>query len=448
MEMLIKFLRLFLGYFIQIVPCFYLVFIPFRSRKELSKKVVMRACVILMIGAVLFSVGGLLSYYVTGKNIIVNYLFIAIAIVVFICIEAPIKVPFFEKLFIALLVSHYAIIVSTISNYVLYANIMNLPNSSDRFANGLVDLWIILIVTVITLPFVSKFISVIVRKIPLKLSEETWRKLCFLPLTLTIISILSFAMTRAMEFNKFTVASFAMIFICILSTYYLTFVLLQQYRKNVILEIEAEVMDVQLQLHNQGYNQLVEKMDQFRKVKHDFIHHMRAIDALAQAQESEKIREYIEGYLNNQYFLENIKYCMNAEIDLLMRYYAGMAKAESIPIDIKLDIQRAIHISVADISIVLGNCIENAIQANKDVDESKRMLRVRGSQEEETLVFTIDNAYAGSVIEKEGKLISTKHRQDAIGISSVQAILKKYNGILKYSYDDKYFYISIFIGKE
>lgn len=446
--MAINALRLFLAYAIQTIPCCYLILMPYKAIHQVNRKTIIHAGFLVAISAVVFTIFGMILYSYTSDNSMVNYLFIVIVIITFAIIDSFIDRPFYEKMFFILLVIHYALIVSTISNYIRHTWIVNTSAVEDRFINGINDLWIISLITVLVFPLVSKFIKIVMQRLStFTLTADTWKKLCLLPLVLMVISLLSFMMARTLEFNGTTLSIFILIFISILSTYYLSFNLLQQYRKNIILESEAQILDLQLHLHNQGYNQLVEKIDQFRKIKHDFIHHMRAIDALAQDQDYKKINAYIQEYMQNQYFLENIRYCENTEIDLLMRYYAGMAKAEKIPIDIKLDIRNDIKVSVADISIILGNCIENAIQASKLIDEEKRMIYVRGRQDNHSLVFSIDNTFDGTVIEESGKLVSTKHAQDAIGVSSVQTILKKYNGTLKYEYDKQKFYVSIFLSQ-
>lgn len=446
--MAINALRLFLAYAIQTIPCCYLILMPYKAIHQVNRKTISRAVFLVAISAIVFTILGMILYSYTSDNSMVNYLFIVIVIITFAIIDSFINRPFYEKVFFILLVIHYALIVSTISNYIRHAWIVNTSAVEDRFINGINDLWIISLITVLVFPLVSKFIKIVMLRLStFTVTSDTWKKLCLLPLILMVISLLSFMMARTLEFNGTTLSIFILIFISILSTYYLSFNLLQQYRKNIILESEAQILDLQLHLHNQGYNQLVEKMDQFRKIKHDFIHHMRAIDALAQNQDYKKINAYIQEYMQNQYFLDNIRYCENTEIDLLMRYYAGMAKAEKIPIDIKLDIRNDIKVSVADISIILGNCIENAIQASKLIDEEKRMIYVRGRQDNHSLVFSIDNTFDGTIIEESGKLVSTKHVQDAIGVSSVQAILKKYNGVLKYEYDKHKFYVSIFLSQ-
>ena len=446
--MAINALRLFLAYAIQTIPCCYLILMPYKAIHQVNRKTIIHAVFLVAISAVVFTILGMILYSYTSDNSMINYLFIVIVIITFAIIDSFINRPFYEKIFFILLVIHYALIVSTISNYIRHAWIVNTSAVEDRFINGINDLWIISLITVLVFPLVSKFIKIVMQRLStFTVTSDTWKKLCLLPLILMVISLLSFMMARTLEFNGTTLSIFILIFISILSTYYLSFNLLQQYRKNIILESEAQILDLQLHLHNQGYNQLVEKMDQFRKIKHDFIHHMRAIDALAQNQDYKKINAYIQEYMQNQYFLDNIRYCENTEIDLLMRYYAGMAKAEKIPIDIKLDIRNDIKVSVADISIILGNCIENAIQASKLVSEENRLIYVRGRQDNHSLVFSIDNTFDGNVIEEKGKLVSTKHAQDAIGVSSVQAILKKYNGALKYEYDKHKFYVSIFLSQ-
>lgn len=104
-----------------------------------------------------------------------------------------------------------------------------------------------------------------------------------------------------------------------------------------------------------------------------------------------------------------------------------------------------------DIIIILGNLLENAIEAARQTEE--RLLIVNIQFMQGVLKINIENSYSGNLLLRKNKnvdtiyLASTKKNslKHGIGISSVKKIVDKYNGILKIDQKDMRFNIKLIL---
>lgn len=71
----------------------------------------------------------------------------------------------------------------------------------------------------------------------------------------------------------------------------------------------------------------------------------------------------------------------------------------------------------------------------------KVIIRSKGN----ILVVKVTNSLGIKPVEKNGKLLTIKEKKGlhGLGLASVNAVVEKYEGVMKYRYDDKEFEISI-----
>ena len=85
----------------------------------------------------------------------------------------------------------------------------------------------------------------------------------------------------------------------------------------------------------------------------------------------------------------------------------------------------------ADISILLGNILDNAIEASMQIEEEKRYIKYFMKYEVNTLIITVINAFNGDIIRnRDGKIITNKGDpwNHGIGLESVKKVADRYHG--------------------
>lgn len=97
-----------------------------------------------------------------------------------------------------------------------------------------------------------------------------------------------------------------------------------------------------------------------------------------------------------------------------------------------------------DISVIIGNLLENAIDAVCELPPSERSIKVNMIYRGNMLAITVDNTFNGVVKQKDGVYLSTKSEHRGMGLSSIADIAGKY-GSVEFRNDDKTFYSSVML---
>ena len=120
----------------------------------------------------------------------------------------------------------------------------------------------------------------------------------------------------------------------------------------------------------------------------------------------------------------------NIVIDSLVNYWASVAQRSDIEFSVKLNIPIQMPFKGADLCLILGNVLENAVEAAKDA-EGKRYIHLNMKYDKENLLIFILNSFNGHLEKtKEGRLKSTRKdaKNHGTGLESVYRTVRKYNG--------------------
>ena len=84
-----------------------------------------------------------------------------------------------------------------------------------------------------------------------------------------------------------------------------------------------------------------------------------------------------------------------------------------------------------DINVILGNLLENAIEAARQTEEKKLSVAIR--EEKGVLRIHIENSYSGILRQEGTKLLTTKKDSDlhGLGLGNVESIVRNYHGEMK-----------------
>ena len=123
-------------------------------------------------------------------------------------------------------------------------------------------------------------------------------------------------------------------------------------------------------------------------------------------------------------------------VPIILLHYLALAKAENINVNLDLKIPNDTFIEDIDFCIILGNCLENAIECCNKITEGEKFISIKSKITNYMIGFTIDNSFSGEIIKENNDFISTKKsKKHGIGISSVQAVASKYDGTAKFEVD-------------
>ena len=174
---------------------------------------------------------------------------------------------------------------------------------------------------------------------------------------------------------------------------------------------------------------------EMRGYKHDFHHHLQALKGYLEAGETDRALEYIERLDQKLMHMDTLLKTGNISLDAILSAKISQAKAENIAVTVKANVPDALTISDVELSIVIGNLLDNAIEACRMVKED-RFIRIYMAMKGNMLYFSMLNA-AGEKKEKKGSLFSShKNGVHGFGLRRAEAILHEHGGWVKYNSED------------
>ena len=194
-----------------------------------------------------------------------------------------------------------------------------------------------------------------------------------------------------------------------------------------------------------------EKMiNELKSYKHDFSNHLQMIYSLLQLNKHEKIKEYISSLDED---LEKINCANNKVVNSILDPVLISKKKEALEQGIQLDyefeqgIKNIEGLSLSEISRILFNLIDNAINAINDFDRGGA-IRIIGKNKTEGYIISVCNT--GSYIEDDYldqvfKLgVSTNGPDRGFGLYIIKSLIEDAGGSLEVKSDSQK-YITEFV---
>ena len=207
--------------------------------------------------------------------------------------------------------------------------------------------------------------------------------------------------------------------------YYIMLMMDGQLAKNLELEKQNHYKD----LEKIEYQALQERMEETRRMRHDMRHHIHMVNYYLEEKEYDKLQEYVNTYRDSIPDGEKIRFCEHRLINNIVFYFASQAHEHEIDFDAKLSVSVDMPMDEHEISVLLGNLLENAIDACSEQKDSERHIVIKGKGDAHSLIFTIDNTCENEVKKnKKGEFLTTKPNVNGIGVNSAQKIVERYNG--------------------
>ncbi len=185
---------------------------------------------------------------------------------------------------------------------------------------------------------------------------------------------------------------------------------------------------------------MISQIEEYKNVKkqaaifrHDFRHHIQYLNTCIVDNQREEALSYIAKISNDVETTYVIQYCENISVNLILSAYVAKAKKKGIPIDVQTVIPTNMKMDPVDICVVLANGIENAMNACSKMDDKKNlMIKVNCSYQQDRFKVEIQNPFLGSITFKEDVPISYEENH-GLGITSMIAVSKKYQGIYSFT---------------
>ncbi len=418
----------------SLLPAIILALIPFRDFLRVSRKtigILLSSLYALMVFLQVLAWNHLALATVFSVGIIALYLGLYKIIV---------RTPIARQLFVLLIILNYESFVIVFYSYFAY-HYFELEDAP--FSLG--SIGVLIIIYLISYPIMFMIMDKKIRPLTvLPENNRIWHFLWLVPAVSCFSYYFNlFSNGGVMAFSKSLNNVFFAALLNIgnlLITFIIAHLVGESYKS---IQLKAE--NYQLNMQFVQYESLKNRLDEARRARHDFRHNILIIQSYLEDHNYEGLQTYIAQYIANLPTDKAIAYCENYAVNALLIYYADLAHKQNITFQVEADYDDHAAIATPDVVTLLGNLLENAVEACARQTTGEAFIHFTLKQMENKIVITLDNSYNGIIQKSDNHFISSKNDRIGVGIASVEKIAAKYHGITKFEYDESTFYSSVLL---
>ena len=444
------YLRNALGFFIQLYPCALMIFLPFprNAYRFRRKNIFFWMTVIAVILAALFP-AALYLCDMNGKpiNSFQPGLIMLTAILLILAAYAwMVREPLIKKVLVFSVVLFYAVTQFFLVNTLL----PHLPWSSDTggFVYSQNGLALYAATTVVLLPLMLVSMIRPLGEYIEEIEPQNMRRESFFVIVSTsVYLVLTIYCDTAYRiyggvgevgvFQRYLLPLLLFVTLNQILTHWLLF------RESVRRKRDRERQRF-LEIQRLQYDKIIGEMENTSRLRHDLRHHLNALGALNAQGRQEEITEYLKQYVAVYDHLSKQSFSGDPVVDSVLEYYMALAGEANIPVKRHISLAGNTGVEPADMTVLLGNCLENALEALRQIPEGQRRLSIEIMPVNSMLVLRIQNTCGRTLLSGKPagweEFASSKGPdRQGVGLRSVTAIAEKYDGSAQFQCKDGVF---------
>lgn len=172
-------------------------------------------------------------------------------------------------------------------------------------------------------------------------------------------------------------------------------------------------------------------LEEFHEEKHNLINELAVLKGSIENDDKEGAIRNINKIIHSCSNTENVSNSGNSTVDAIINFKYTTAREYGIDFRLKIFIPNELPIEQCDIGVVLGNAIDNAIEAVRKCKSNKKVIEISMGVKKEAWIIVIRNPYENEIKwDRNGKILSTKTKEYrcGYGLKSIERIVEEYQG--------------------
>lgn len=164
--------------------------------------------------------------------------------------------------------------------------------------------------------------------------------------------------------------------------------------------------------------------------RHDYHNHMQSVKAYLAMNNLAEARAYLDALEQD---LEDINLLFNTgniNADAVLNAKISLAVKKGIKVDYKAVVPKTLAVSDIDLCVVIGNLIDNAVEACEKVAPEHQFIRLYIGILQKQLYLSVSNATCETVRKFDEQYISSKRGNHGHGLKRINKIVNKYGGFI------------------
>lgn len=266
-----------------------------------------------------------------------------------------------------------------------------------------------------------------------------WLSSILIPIS-TLVYEIMFVSNDSSSQSK-VITSVIILFVINISAFYLY----DSLSKSYVRQSKLSILETENILYSKQCEIMQSSTEELQEFRHDMNNQFITLSQLIRAEhykEAEKQLSHLTTLTKSKIIYSTSG---NVIIDGLINYKLQNALTDKIKVKTEIAVSKQINIETTDLVAILGNLIDNALNALVDVQDDKRSLTIKVVFSQERLIIRISNPYVGDVVCKDGRIVSAKQdsRKHGFGLNNIAKAVNKYTGYMDIDYSSNIFTVDI-----
>ena len=210
--------------------------------------------------------------------------------------------------------------------------------------------------------------------------------------------------------------------------------------------IDKRIAAYQDDLIGTHYAEVENMYRQIRGWRHDYRNHIQAMKSHAAAGDMAAIVSYLDALDTDLQTVDAVVKTGNKMTDAILNSKISLAKSKQITVIADANIGVGLKTTQLDLCIIIGNLMDNAIEACLALPEERRVIRIYMEMKNTQLYMSFTNATAtGKQRKTGGRFLSLKGEGHGFGLSRIDDIVARHNGYISRNSEDGAFTTEILL---
>lgn len=283
-------------------------------------------------------------------------------------------------------------------------------------------------------------------RLPLTRMGGTWLYISLLPIasvvTIFIISDYIYLIQDQPMMQTITLVGMCLLIAANILIFYVIDRICDQLTARQNLAVANELLESQ----RAAYRALCDSQDEVRKTRHDLKNSMIGVLHLLQNGQVEAAQAYIRERCDLLDADKRNLLCYNDIVDAVLYAKKQMADSHGVTMRINVELTNPIQTDAIDFAVLLGNALDNAIEAAERMQNGNREVSLSIITKGETIVMIIRNPVEEKLDVNHLMTTKTDTKCHGFGLLQMQQLTQKYSGDLLLDCGDEEFKTTIILG--
>lgn len=191
--------------------------------------------------------------------------------------------------------------------------------------------------------------------------------------------------------------------------------------------IDRRIARFQNGLLEKHLGEIQDMYHQVRGWRHDYRNHIQNMRIQLSEGNYSELGNYLAQLADDLASVDTIVKTGNIMADAVLNSKLNTARKLHVRLNVKASIPENLPISDVELCSLLGNLLDNAVEACASLPEEERFIRIYIRRLKGQLYLSLQNS-AGKVQKARGRYVSSKAGEHGYGIFRIDRIAKKYGG--------------------